>query len=68
MGVTARPHVIIVGSGPSGLTTAVTSARAGWQVRFLSVMTMWAVLASSDVFGDGSIMDLGAAGHPFGVA
>ncbi|MDN6489959.1 MAG: NAD(P)/FAD-dependent oxidoreductase [Yaniella sp.] len=69
MSVTARPHVNIVGSGPNGLTAAAILARAGWQVRsFERNDTVGGAAASADVFGDGSIVDLGAAAHPFGVA
>ncbi|MDN5704371.1 MAG: NAD(P)-binding protein, partial [Yaniella sp.] len=68
MSVTARPHVNIVGSGPNGLTAAAILARAGWQVRiFERNDAVGGAAASADVFGDGSIVDLGAAAHPFGV-
>lgn len=69
MSVTARPHVNIVGSGPNGLTAAAILASAGWQVRiFERNDAVGGAAASADVFGDGSIVDLGAAAHPFGVA
>src|SRR5699024_2492899 len=69
MSTTARPHVNIVGSGPNGLTTEAMHARAGWQVRvFERNDIVGGAAASADIFGDGSIVDLGAAAHPFGVA
>lgn len=69
MSLTAKPHVNIVGSGPNGLTAAAILARAGWQVRiFERNDAVGGAAASADVFGDGSIVDLGAAAHPFGVA
>ncbi|NWN89854.1 MAG: NAD(P)/FAD-dependent oxidoreductase [Micrococcaceae bacterium] len=69
MSVTARPHVNIVGSGPNGLTAATLLARAGWHVRIYERnANVGGAAASADVFGDGSIVDLGAAAHPFGVA
>lgn len=65
----ARPYVNIVGSGPNGLTAAAMLARAGWRVRiFERNKIVGGAAASTDVFGDGSIVDLGAAAHPFGVA
>ena len=69
MSVTARPQVNIVGSGPNGLTAAAMLARAGWHVRiFERNEAIGGAASSADVFGDGSIVDLGAAAHPFGVA
>lgn len=69
MSVTARPHANIVGSGPNGLTAAAMLARAGWHVRVYERNdAIGGAGASADVFGDGSIVDLGAAAHPFGVA
>src|SRR5699024_5422308 len=69
MSTTARPHVNIVGSGPNGLTTEAMHARAGWQVRVIERNDIvGGAAASADIFGDGSIVDLGAAAHPFGVA
>ena len=69
MSVTARPQANIVGSGPNGLTAAALLARAGWHVRiFERNNAIGGAAASADVFGDGSIVDLGAASHPFGAA
>src|SRR5699024_3040125 len=69
MPVQARPHANIVGSGPNGLTSAALLAQAGWHVRvYERNAQIGGAAASADVFGDGSIVDLGAAAHPFGVA
>src|SRR5690625_7272511 len=69
MPVTSTPQVNIVGSGPNGLTAAAILAQAGWQVRvYERNAAIGGAGASADVFSDGSIVDLGAAAHPFGVA
>src|SRR5690625_4480854 len=69
MSVTARPQANIVGSGPNGLTAAAMLARSGWHVRvYERNAAIGGAAASADVFDDGSIVDLGAAAHPFGVA
>src|SRR5699024_312493 len=69
MSITARPQANIVGSGPNGLTAAAMLARAGWHVRIFERNNgIGGAAASADVFGDGSIVDLGAASHPFGAA
>lgn len=66
MSVTATPHVNIVGSGPNGLTVAAVLGRDGWQVRiFERNDNVGGVAASAEVFGDGSVVDLGAGAHPF---
>lgn len=59
----------IVGSGPNGLTAAAVLARAGWQVDVYEKNdTIGGAARSQDALGPGTIVDLGAAGHPFGVA
>src|SRR5699024_3415806 len=69
MSVTARPHANIVGSGPNGLTSAALLAQAGWHVRVYERNgRIGGAAASADAFGDGSLVDVGAAAHPFGVA
>lgn len=67
--VIKRPHAIIVGSGPNGLTAAARLATEGWLVNvYESAPTPGGAASSShDVF-DGTIVDMGAACHPFGVA
>ncbi|WP_080793345.1 phytoene desaturase family protein [Corynebacterium pacaense] len=59
----------IVGSGPNGLTAAALLARAGWEVDVYEQADVpGGAGRSSDVLGPGTIVDLGAAGHPFGIA
>lgn len=62
------PRAVVVGSGPNGLTAAARLARAGWDVQvFERSSTLGGAAASADVLGPGTTVDLGAAGHPFGV-
>src|SRR5690625_7830758 len=69
MSVTARPHANIVGSGPNGLTSAALLAQAGWHVRvYERNAQIGGAAAWAHVLGDGSLVDLGAAAHPIGVA
>lgn len=64
----ATGRAIIVGSGPNGLTAAAFLARAGWEVDVYERNDRpGGASASSDLLGPGTIVDLGAAGHPFGV-
>lgn len=59
----------IVGSGPNGLTAAAVLARAGWQVDvYERNAAPGGAARSQDTLGPGTIVDLGAAGHPFGLA
>lgn len=64
-----RPRAVIVGSGPNGLTAAARLATEGWDVEVYEQADHigGAAASSRDIF-DGTIVDLGAAGHPFGVA
>ncbi|MGM7668760.1 phytoene desaturase family protein [Microbacterium sp. A93] len=69
----ARPsggrRAVVVGSGPNGLTAAAVLARAGWEVEVYERHHAYGgASASSDLLGPGTIVDLGAAGHSFGVA
>lgn len=60
---------VIVGAGHNGLTAACFLARAGWDVEvFERGQQVGGAAASADVFGNGTLVDLGAAAHPFGVA
>ncbi|HEY4615245.1 MAG TPA: NAD(P)/FAD-dependent oxidoreductase [Citricoccus sp.] len=62
-------RAVVVGSGPNGLTAAAVLARAGWEVDVYERHTApGGASASAPVLGPGTIVDLGAAGHPFGVA
>lgn len=65
-----RPSVNIVGAGPNGLTAAAYLARAGWEVTVHERHSRpgGAAASSTEVLGEGTIVDLGAAGHPFGAA
>lgn len=64
-----QPRAVIVGSGPNGLTAAACLAQAGWQVEvFERLASPGGASRSADVLGEGTIVDLGAAAHPFGVA
>lgn len=59
----------VVGSGPNGLTAAALLAREGWEVDVYEGQDHpGGAAASAATLGDGTIVDLGAAGHPFGVA
>ncbi|MFC7400716.1 phytoene desaturase family protein [Citricoccus sp. GCM10030269] len=65
----AGRRAVVVGSGPNGLTAAAVLARAGWDVDVHERNAAYGgASASSDVLGPGTIVDLGAAGHAFGVA
>lgn len=63
-------RVAVVGAGPNGLTAAAVLARAGMEVEIYEANREpgGAARSSSQIFGSGTIVDLGAAGHPFGVA
>lgn len=72
-GVTKHPErkrrAVVVGSGPNGLTTACLLAREGWQVDVYEQGSRPGGAArSAPVLGEGTIVDMGAAAHPFGIA
>lgn len=59
----------VVGSGPNGLAAAVHLARHGIQVTvYEAADAPEGAARSSDLLGPGTVVDLGAAGHPFGVS
>nr|WP_311199928.1 NAD(P)/FAD-dependent oxidoreductase [Micrococcus lylae] len=61
-------RVAVVGSGPNGLTAAALLARAGWEVDvYEAADRLGGACASAPVLGEGTVVDLGAAGHPLGV-
>lgn len=64
-----QPRAVIVGAGPNGLTAAARLAMAGWSVDIYerAGRAGGAAASSAEIF-PGTIVDLGAAGHPFGVA
>ncbi|WP_348535916.1 NAD(P)/FAD-dependent oxidoreductase [Kocuria sp. JC486] len=62
-------EAVVVGSGPNGLTAGCFLARAGLQVTVLEAQsTVGGAARSAPVLGDGTVVDLGAACHPFGAA
>ena len=62
-------RAVVVGSGPNGLTAAALLARDGWQVDVYERNAHpGGAAASASTLGPGTVVDLGAAGHPFGVA
>lgn len=64
-----RPRAVVVGAGPNGLSAAALLAREGWDVEVHEAGPRpGGAAASAPLLGDGTIVDLGAAGHPFGVA
>lgn len=63
------PRAVVVGSGPNGLTAAAVLATNGWRVDvFERSKDIGGAASSSALLGEGTIVDHGAAAHPFGVA
>lgn len=64
-----RPRAAVVGAGPNGLTAAAVLARQGWQVDvYERADAVGGAASSAAVLGEGTVVDLGAAAHPFGAA
>ena len=62
-------RAVVVGAGPNGLTAAALLAREGWEVDvYERAPVPGGASASAPVLGEGTVVDLGAAGHPFGAA
>ncbi|MDO5635081.1 MAG: NAD(P)/FAD-dependent oxidoreductase [Micrococcus sp.] len=60
-------QAVVVGAGSNGLTAAALLARAGWEVDVYEAHhAPGGASATTDVLGEGTRVDLGAAGHPFG--
>ncbi|NMO03449.1 NAD(P)/FAD-dependent oxidoreductase [Gordonia sp. TBRC 11910] len=58
---------VVVGSGPNGLTAAITFAEAGWSVLVIEgADTIGGGLRSSELFEAGNRHDVCAAVHPLG--
>ncbi|AIT60272.1 phytoene desaturase family protein [Corynebacterium doosanense] len=62
-------NAVVVGGGHNGLTAACFLAREGWQVDvFERAPVVGGAATSGPALGEGTIVDFGAAAHPFGVA
>lgn len=64
-----KPRAVVVGAGHNGLTAAALLARSGWEVDvYEQNSVVGGAATSSAVLGSETIVDHGAAAHPFGVA
>ena len=65
---TVKPLAVVVGAGPNGLTAAARLAVSGWRVEVLERSGEVGGAASTQKLHDATLVDLGAACHPFGAA
>jgi len=63
-----KPRAVVVGAGPNGLTAAARLAASGWRVEVLERAGKVGGAASTQKLHDATLVDLGAACHPFGAA
>ena len=63
-----KPLAVVVGAGPNGLTAAARLAVNGWRVEVLERSGEVGGAASTQKLYDATLVDLGAACHPFGAA
>ncbi len=63
-----KPLAVVVGAGPNGLTAAARLAVNGWRVEVLERSGEIGGAASTQKLYDATLVDLGAACHPFGAA
>ena len=63
-----KPRAVVVGAGPNGLTAAARLAASGWRVEVLERAGKVGGAAATQMLDDATLVDLGAACHPFGAA
>lgn len=63
-----KPRAVVVGAGPNGLTAAARLAASGWRVEVLERAGEVGGAAATKMLDDATLVDLGAACHPFGAA
>ena len=63
-----KPLAVVVGAGPNGLTAAARLAASGWRVEVLERAGKVGGAAATQMLDDATLVDLGAACHPFGAA
>lgn len=63
-----RRRAVVIDAGHNGLTAATVLARVGWEVGVYERSSHpGGETTSGELLGSGSIVDYGAAAHPFGV-
>ena len=63
-----KPRAVVVGAGPNGLTAAARLAASGWRVEVFERAGKVGGTAATQMLDDTTLVDLGAACHPFGAA